>query len=518
VHPEADGGIVPGTTSAEAARIAELEREMKVAYIDQYKNQFGVQPICDVLAETDAPIAPGTYYAALGRPPSARGRRDEELTEEIRRIHTDNYAVYGARKVHAALVREGATVARCTVERLMRRAGLRGVIRARSPRTTRPAPETDRPADLVERQFTATAPNQLWVADITYIRTFSGWVYAAFVIEVFSRMVVGWQVATSLYTELALDALEMGIWRRRRTGADLAGPIHHSDRGVQYRALRYTERLAEAAAVASVGSKGDSYDNALAEAFNSLFKAEPIRNKGPWTGINDVEIAVAEYRDPTTRPNPLRHSRKPANSLSMKPGARQPRPSRTAPAVHQAVGRGRSAGPPGARVLRPALRRCRRAGRRRPGARDRRGQRRPGHRRARGGPGDPRGLRRPAGAVGPRRTRAPAGPPVRHRLLLHPPRPRPGPRRLTPEQLTPAMNATLVRRLTGTTTPSWRGAQQEAPTHEPVLEKIADREQATRTQAEDVRAQIDQLTDRLGELERGLAEFATARQGRPRPR
>ena len=270
---------------------------MKVAYIDQYKNQFGVQPICDVLAETDAPIAPSTYYATTGRPPSARSRRDEELTEEIRRIHTDNYAVHGARKVHAALVREGATVARCTVERLMRRAGLRGVIRARSPRTTRPAPETDRPADLVERQFTATAPNQLWVADITYIRTFSGWVYAAFVIDVYSRMVVGWQVATSLYTELALDALEMGIWRRRHTGDDLAGLIHHSDRGVQYRALRYTERLAEAAAAASVGSKGDSYDNALAEAFNSLFKAELIRNKGPWTGINDVEIAVAEYVD-----------------------------------------------------------------------------------------------------------------------------------------------------------------------------------------------------------------------------
>jgi putative transposase len=188
-------------------------------------------------------------------------------------------------------------VARCTVERLMRTAGLRGAIRAKSPRTTRPAPETGRPADLVERQFTATAPNQLWVADITYIRTFAGWVYAAFVIDVFSRMVVGWQVATSLYTDLALDALEMAIWRHRHTGADLTGLTHHSDRGVQYRALRYTERLEQEAAVASVGSKGDSYDNALAEAFNSLFKAELIRNKGPWTGINDVEIAVAEYVD-----------------------------------------------------------------------------------------------------------------------------------------------------------------------------------------------------------------------------
>ncbi|MFB7329668.1 IS3 family transposase [Streptomyces sp. NPDC056190] len=206
---------------------------MKVAYIDQYKETFGVQPICDVLAETDAPIAPSTYYAARTRPPSARSLRDEELTWEIRRIHDANYGVYGARKVHAALVREGFEVARCTVERLMRAAGLRGVIRAKSPRTTRPSPETARPADLVERQFTATAPNQLWVADITYIRTFSGWVYAAFVIDVFSRMVVGWQVATSLYTDLALDALEMAIWRRRHTGADLTGLTHHSDRGVQ---------------------------------------------------------------------------------------------------------------------------------------------------------------------------------------------------------------------------------------------------------------------------------------------
>jgi putative transposase len=179
----------------------------------------------------------------------------------------------------------------------MRDAGLRGVSRAKGPRTTRPAPETSRPADLVRREFTASAPNQLWVADITYIRTFSGWVYAAFVIDVFSRMVVGWQVATSLYTDLALDALEMAVWRRRRDGADLAGLVHHSDRGVQYRALRYTERLADEAAVASVGSRGDSYDNALAEAFNSLFKAELIRNKGPWNSINDVEIAVAEYID-----------------------------------------------------------------------------------------------------------------------------------------------------------------------------------------------------------------------------
>ncbi|MFE7236505.1 IS3 family transposase [Streptomyces sp. NPDC002405] len=183
---------------------------MKVACIDQYKETFGVQPICYVLAETDTPIAPSTYYAFRTRPPSARSLRDEELTWEIRRIHEANYGVYGARKVHAALVREGFEVARYTVERLMRAAGPRGVIRAKSPCTTRPSPETARPADLVERQFTATAPNQLCVADITYIRTFSGWVYAAFVIDVFSRMVVGWQVATSLYTDLALCVLGRG--------------------------------------------------------------------------------------------------------------------------------------------------------------------------------------------------------------------------------------------------------------------------------------------------------------------
>ncbi len=202
--------------------------------------------------------------------------------------------------MYAELNREGHRVARCTVERLMRReGGLRGVLRDKSPRTTKPAPpETDRPADLVERAFTASAPDQLWVADITYIRTFTGWVYASFVIDVFSRRVVGWQLSTSLHTDLALDALEMGIWTRRRAGRDLSALIHHSDRGgVQYRAIRYTQRLAEAGAVASVGSRGDSYDNALAEAFNSLFKAELIRNRGPWKGIDDLEFAVAEYID-----------------------------------------------------------------------------------------------------------------------------------------------------------------------------------------------------------------------------
>ncbi|MET8965154.1 IS3 family transposase [Streptomyces sp. NPDC004074] len=164
---------------------------MKVAYIDQYKEELGVQPICAALTSTDAEIASSTYYAAQSRSEAARTVRDRELTEEIWVIHEENYGVYGARKVHAALLRRGQTVARCTIERLMRAAGLHGVIRAKSLRTTRPAPETARPTDLVKRQLTASAPNVFWVADITYIRTFSGWVYAAFVIDVFSRTVVG---------------------------------------------------------------------------------------------------------------------------------------------------------------------------------------------------------------------------------------------------------------------------------------------------------------------------------------
>ncbi|MFC6330911.1 IS3 family transposase, partial [Alloalcanivorax gelatiniphagus] len=217
--------------------------------------------------------------------------------ENIARIHKNNYGVYGVRKIHAALRREGERVAESTVRRLMRQLGLRGISRAKGPRTTKPAPETGRPLDLVNRQFIATRPNELWVADITYVRTFSGWVYVAFVLDVYSRMIVGWQVSTRLYTDLALDALRMGIWRRQRAGHDLTGLTHHSDRGVQYRAIRYADRLAECDAVASVGSKGDSYDNAMAEALNSLYKAELVRNLGPWQSINDLEIATAEWVD-----------------------------------------------------------------------------------------------------------------------------------------------------------------------------------------------------------------------------
>jgi putative transposase len=238
-----------------------------VDYIDTHRDrivegrELGVEPICAVLREAGVQIAPSTYYATKNRTPSARERRDAKLTKEIIRVHTDNLGVYGARKVWNELKREGTSVARCTVERLMRAAALRGIPREKTRKTTiGDGAETPRPADKVNRQFVATAPNQLWVADLTYIRTYSGWVYAAFVLDVYSRRIVGWQVSTSLHTDLALDALEMGLWARRRAGQDTTGLVHHSDRGVQYRAIRYTERLAEAEAVASVGSKGDSYD------------------------------------------------------------------------------------------------------------------------------------------------------------------------------------------------------------------------------------------------------------------
>jgi len=280
-----------------------------VAYIDANKDRvvegkkLGVEPIIEVLREADVEIAPSTYYAAKARTPSRRAVRDAELVEDIKVVHRANLGVYGARKIHAALNREGIQVARCTVERLMRAEGLRGIRREKGRRTTiGDGAETERPQDLVKRKFVATAPNQLWVADLTYVRTHAGWVYVAFVLDVFSRLVVGWQVSTSLRTDLALDALDMGLWHRQRAGQDVTGLTHHSDRGVQYRAIRYTERLAEADAVASVGSRGDSYDNAMAEALNSLFKAECIRNplmrpRGGWKSIIDVELAVAEYVD-----------------------------------------------------------------------------------------------------------------------------------------------------------------------------------------------------------------------------
>jgi putative transposase len=260
-----------------------------IAYTDANKDRFGVEPICQLL-----PIAPSTYYQHRKRRPSARAVRDAALQVEIRRVHAEHFGVYGARKVWRQLHREGISVARCTVERLMRQLGLEGVRRGKPRRTTTPDATTPRPADLVERNFSATRPNQLWVADLTYVATWSGFVYVAFIIDAFSRMLVGWQASRSLRTDLALDALEMAIWRRQ---ARLDGLVHHSDRGSQYLAIRYTERIAEAGAVTSVGSRGDSFDNALAETIIGLYKTELIRRRGPWRGLDEVEYATLEWVD-----------------------------------------------------------------------------------------------------------------------------------------------------------------------------------------------------------------------------
>ena len=270
-----------------------------MAFIDAHRDRFGVEPICRVLSEHGCKIAPNTYWCHKKRPPSARSIRDEYLRGEIARVWAENMeGVYGADKVWAALNREGIAVARCTVERLMRELGLSGARRGKAFKvTTRSDDRQHRPLDLVDRNFTAPAPNRLWVADLTYVKTHAGWVYAAFIIDVYSRMVVGWQISNSLRSDLAIDALEMAVFNRTRAGQNLDGLVHHSDRGVQYLSIRYSERLAENDIVASVGSRGDSYDNAMAEAFNSLYKWELIHRQGPWRGLDDVEFATLEYID-----------------------------------------------------------------------------------------------------------------------------------------------------------------------------------------------------------------------------
>jgi putative transposase len=262
--------------------------------------RWGVEPICRVLTEHGAPIAPSTYYDAVKR---MRVVTDDDLREEqlmiaIARVHHQNYGVYGARKVWLALNREGVTVARCTVERLMKVLGLQGARRGRTIRTTRPDTSVPRPADLVNRRWDPPRPNVLWVADFTYVATWVGFVYVAFVLDAFSRRILGWKAATSMRTELVLDALEMAIWTRQQSGvADLTGLIAHTDAGSQYVSLRYTERLAEAGAAPSVGSVGDAYDNALAETEIGLFKTELIRRQGPWRNLDDVELATLEWVD-----------------------------------------------------------------------------------------------------------------------------------------------------------------------------------------------------------------------------
>jgi putative transposase len=267
-----------------------------VHFIDEHRTRYGVESICALL-----PIAPSTYFLwkAQQEDPttrSARAQRDDELRSAIQRVWDDNEQVYGPRKVWRQLKREGQRVARCTVERLMRAMGLRGAVRGRAWKiTTQSDPATTRPADRVKRQFTATRPNQLWVADFTYVATWRGFVYVAFVIDIFARRIVGWRVSASLATDFVLDALEQAIYDR--CGADVADLVHHSDRGTQYLSMRYTDRLTEAGIEPSVGSRGDSYDNAMAESIIGLFKTEVIQLKGPWRHLDAVEFATLTWVD-----------------------------------------------------------------------------------------------------------------------------------------------------------------------------------------------------------------------------
>ena len=257
-------------------------------FIDVHRERCGVEPICQVLQ-----VAPSTYYAARCRPPSARQVRDEALKGKLRQVHAEHFGVYGARKLWRQLRREGVPAARCTVERLMGELGLTGAVRGKPKRTTIADETVARPADLVQRQFGAASANRLWVADLTYVRTGRSFVYVAFVTDVFARRIVGWQISSSLRSDLALDALEQAI--TERLGGDDGRLVHHSDRGSQYLSIRYTERLALAGIEPSVGSRGDSYDNALAETIIGLYKTELIYPRGPWSRIEDVELATLEW-------------------------------------------------------------------------------------------------------------------------------------------------------------------------------------------------------------------------------
>jgi transposase InsO family protein len=267
-----------------------------VRFINDHRDQYGIEPMCAVM-----PIAPSTYFHQQRRGldaarRSARAQRDDVLRIAIQRVWDANFQVYGPRKVWKELRRDGVQVARCTVARLMRAMGLAGAVRGRAWITTTQTHEgADRPADRVERQFVATRPNQLWVSDFTYVATWHGFVYVAFVIDVFARRIVGWRVSNSLRTDFVLDALEQAIYDRRRAdGGDL---VHHSDRGTQYLSMRYTDRLADAGIALSVGSRGDAYDNALAETVIGLFKTEVIRRQGPWRALEAVEFATLAWVD-----------------------------------------------------------------------------------------------------------------------------------------------------------------------------------------------------------------------------
>jgi len=263
------------------------------AYIDRYRDAYGVEPICKVLQ-----MAPSCYrrHAARQRNPSLRcnrAQRDDALIPDIERVWHANWQVYGADKVWKQMNREGIRVARCTVERLMKRQRLQGVRRGKVVRTTTPDTSAPCPLDRVQRVFKAERPNQLWVSDFTYVSTWQGWLYVAFVIDVFARRIVGWRVSSSMRTDFVLDALEQALYDRQPASADAL--VHHSDRGSQYLSIRYTERLAEAGIEPSVGSRGDSYDNALAETINGLYKAELIHRRAPWKSRESVELATLQW-------------------------------------------------------------------------------------------------------------------------------------------------------------------------------------------------------------------------------
>ena len=264
-----------------------------IAFIDDHREEFGVEPICRHL-----PIAPSTYYDCRAKRAdpdrrSGRAKRDDRLRPEIQRVFNDNFKVYGVRKVWRQMLREGFDVARCTVARLMKDMGLEGVIRGKKPKTTIPDKSRSCPLDKVNRQFRAPAPNRLWVSDFTFVATWQGFVHVAFVIDAFARRIVGWRVSRTAHAGFVLDALEQAVHDRRPD----AGLVHHSDRGSQYLSIKYTERLAEAGIEPSVGSVGDSYDNALAETINGLYKAEVIHQRGPWRTCQAVEFATLEWVD-----------------------------------------------------------------------------------------------------------------------------------------------------------------------------------------------------------------------------
>ncbi|WP_423213598.1 IS3 family transposase [Ralstonia solanacearum] len=318
---EVDSGERDGLTSSEREEFKRLQREVKElrraneilktasaffcaggarpptqvvkAYIDRYRDAYGVEPICKVLQ-----IAPSCYrrHAARLRNPalrSQRAQRDDALIPDIERVWHANWQVYGADKVWKQMNREGIRVARCTVERLMKRQGLQGVRRGKVVRTTTPDTSAPCPLDRVQRVFKAERPNQLWVSDFTYVSTWQGWLYVAFVIDVFARRIVGWRVSRTMRTDFVLDALEQALYDRQPASSDAL--VHHSDRGSQYLSIRYTERLAEAGIEPSVGSRGDSYDNALAETINGLYKAELIHRRGPWKSRESVELATLQW-------------------------------------------------------------------------------------------------------------------------------------------------------------------------------------------------------------------------------